>query len=141
MGYIRSGQEGEPGFIEDDRAHRKPSGAQKLPESQSEPIRIWLLAPLLWCPYIPAFKFLEAVLQHGPIPFFQDIAPHMDKIILVDADEVLIVGRMVYLAERESIVDDGDSFIFQIADDMHGIEKPRVVKITYRAMLVIGMYD
>lgn len=79
--------------------------------------------------------------QHWPVSFFKDVASHMDEIILVDAYEVLIVGRVVDLAEGKPIVDDGNSFFLCIANDMRGIQKTGMMKIAYRAMLVVRVYD
>lgn len=53
----------------------------------------------------PSMHFLDSVLEHGPIHFLQEIAIDMDSIFRRYSEEILIIRRVMDLAQREPITD------------------------------------
>jgi hypothetical protein len=71
--------------------------------------------------FVP-IEFLDAVLEHGAVAFAQDVLTDMDPVVGVYAKNVLIVGSVVDLAERESVRYDRRAPLIRIRDDVGGIQ-------------------
>ena len=84
-----------------------------------------------------ALEPLEPVLEHRPVRLAQDIEPEVHHEIRADAQDVAIEGRMVELAERDAIGDDGFSPRVAVWQGVGRLEQLPVSKPADRASLLI----
>lgn len=86
----------------------------------------------------PVMEPLQTMHQHRPVSLGKDIRPYLDDKIGPDADQVLIEGRMVELAERESVLHDGETERVGVRDDVSGVEQRLPLEAAERAALLVG---
>ena len=84
----------------------------ELSETFSEAIRIRPVQRAMRQHYSPSIELLEAMQKHGAVVFLQNVFPNMHVMVLVDADDVLIIGGMMDLTQRETIVYHRDTRFF-----------------------------
>jgi hypothetical protein len=56
----------------------------------------WQIEPI-------SMQLLESVTQHGSVMLVQNIAPHVDMVIRVNANNIPVKGSMKDFAQRKSI--------------------------------------
>lgn len=74
--------------------------------------------------------------EHGAVVFGEDIAADMHAVILVDADDGLVVGGVVDLAEREAVADDRGTALIGVGDDVCRVQKFGVVQAVSAPMIL-----
>ena len=74
-----------------------------------------------------AMKLLYAVLQHGAVFFAQDVFPHVYSVVSINAKNILVIGGMVYLAQRQAVLYYRDAPIITVGDDMCSVQQFRMV--------------
>ena len=65
---------------------------------------------------------LQAVLEHWAVHFFEQVTVELDPVFRRDGDDVLVVGRVVDLAEAEPVLDRGLSGLLAVAHDVGRVE-------------------
>jgi hypothetical protein len=78
--------------------------------------------------------------EHGSILLPEDIFPNMDLAVHIDAEDILIVRRMMNFTQGKPVGDDGDALVIAVRYDMRRIQKLRMVKPADGAPLVIRRY-
>ena len=114
-----------------------PSSLARRLVSLGQPITIQLEPRLVRHRDPHALEPLEPVLEHWPVRLAQDIEPEVHHEIRADAQDVAIEGRMVELAERDAIGDDGFSPRVAVWQDVGRLEQLPVSKPADRASLLI----
>ena len=71
----------------------------------------------------PALKALEAMLEHRPVDFLQDVEAHGDLEVGRDADEIAVEGGVVELAEREAVGNDRLPQGMAVREDVSGFQQ------------------
>lgn len=61
-------------------------------------------------------------LEHRPVLIFQQSVGNVDAVVGRDPDEVLIKRSVVDRAETKPVDDEGLTAVFEIADDVSGVE-------------------
>jgi hypothetical protein len=80
--------------------------ASELPEPYFQPLSIRPLHLSAGNNQACPIQFLQAVLEHGAIPFKEDILPDMNTVIRIDTQDILVIRSMMYLAKRQSVRND-----------------------------------
>src|SRR5215470_7671716 len=117
----------------------------RLPELQVaffESLRIWFQLRRSWNQeQFPAVQCLQAVPEHRTIFFLEDVPADLHHEVWAYAENVPIEGRMVDLAECETVRDHWVSPRVTVVNDVRRFEQLCVAKTTYGATLSIGAQD
>jgi len=70
-----------------------------------------------------AASALQPVAQHGTVGLVHDVASHFDDEVRPDAQEVPVEGRVVQLAERETVRDDRLPLRMPVRQDVSCVEQ------------------
>jgi hypothetical protein len=66
---------------------------------------------------------LESVHQHGAAGFGQGTLIDLDNPVWADAEEILIVGGVVNLAETQAVANDRETRVVCVRPDVGGVEQ------------------
>lgn len=80
---------------------------------------------------------LKSMQKHWAIPFFEDVSAHFDDEIRPHADQLLIEGSVMELAERERVGDFRFSRWIRVRNDMRRVEEFSVPQAAQRTALSI----
>ena len=83
-------------------------------------------------------EILKSVAQHGTVALLQHVFPNVHVQVRIDSQDVLVVGGVVDLAERETVPNLRDAGLFPVRHDMRRIQQFAAVQTTERAALAIG---
>ena len=73
---------------------------------------------------------LDPVLQHRSVHLLQQVLVYLDHQVWADAEETSVVGGVMDLAERESVGGDRQPARLPVGNDVGGIERVLVWRIT-----------
>ena len=113
--------------------------SQKPFITASQSISVGFVITTFWQKYLFAMHLLNAMSQHRPIHFFQNIFPNMYLVIRANPHYVTIKGGMVNLAKRQSVGGYSKTIGMAIRGDVSSIEELPVLKRTDRALITVGM--
>jgi hypothetical protein len=81
---------------------------------------------------------LESVLQHGAVGFGQETLIDLDNPVWADAEEILIVGGVMNLAETQAVAYDGETRFMCVWPDVGGVEEFAVLQPADGALSLVG---
>lgn len=64
---------------------------------------------------------LQAMFQHRPVHFLEDIQPDFDRQVRSDPEHVLVEGCVMEFAERQAVLDDGSPLRVTIRENVSGV--------------------
>ena len=82
--------------------------------------------------------FLESMLQHGTIVFFEHIRTNMDSAICVDAEDVSIEGCVMDPTECQAVGNLREAAFFSIGNNVCGVQKLPMAKGAHTAATLIS---
>lgn len=107
--------------------------------SSSQSISVGFVITTFWQKYLFTMHLLNAMSQHRPIHFFQNIFPNMYLVIWANPHYVAVKGGMVNLAKRQPVGGYCVPIGMAVRGDVGSIEELTVFKRTDRALITIGM--
>src|SRR5688500_18679464 len=84
---------------------------------------------------------LEAVTQHRSVGLAEQARRYLDGVIRTDPEDVLVVGRVVQLAEGQAVGDDGIASRVGVGNDVRGIDQFGLIECANGAPDVVGGLD
>nr|WP_084956277.1 DEAD/DEAH box helicase family protein [Thermoactinospora rubra] len=86
-----------------------------------------------------AVHLLQAVLEHRPVDLFEDIGPYLDHQVGTNPEDVLVIGGMVDLAQRQPVGHRGDAAFLPVRDDVGGIKQRQMPEVAHRAARLVRL--
>ena len=86
-------------------------------------------------------ELLKPVPQHRTIMLLHDVVPDFDDLVGSDADDVVIESGMVDLAERQSVLHDGQPLRVSIWQDVCRVQQGHVTQPADGALAIIRLDD
>jgi hypothetical protein len=105
--------------------------------SSSEPVRVGPEGRTVGQANPGVVKFLESVEQHGAVLLLQNLPSHFDAVIRPYGKELAVVCRVMELAQREAVGNDGFPAGLAVGDDMSRIEKFIVSQVAQSALFPV----
>ena len=75
--------------------------------SELQSLAIGLFGCSSWNEQLPSVVSLQAVLEHGPVDFTEDVVTDLDDVVRPNTEDVGIERSVVDLAQRKPVGDDG----------------------------------
>lgn len=77
-------------------------------------------------------------LQHRAVVLLEQTGRDADVVVGVDPDEILIEGAVMDRAQADAVAHDGVAVFLEIANDVSGVEQPKLLEPADRALVAVG---
>ncbi len=74
-------------------------------------------------PQRPAVEFLEAVLQHRSIRFFENVESNLDAIVRPDAQDIVVKRGVMKLAKSQTVRHDRKALGVPVGQDVRRLKQ------------------
>jgi hypothetical protein len=85
----------------------------------------------------PAVKFLQSMLEHGPVFLLEHVSSHLDDIVRPNTNHVRIERRVMKLAERQAVRHYWEALRMSVRQDVRRFEEFYVPKSADRAVFPV----